>query len=146
MDFGGKVAENGLNEAVLRPRERSEMEKRKEKRFVEQADVLIKDECLARHKATDGVVYGCTRDISLSGACVISQQVFPVGCVWRLLIDLKRTDEFLRVDGKVLWVKKSKSAPRFVIGVEFLHRYPDTIRLLIKHLYGREGEIPAPVS
>lgn len=122
------------------------MEKRREKRFLEQDDVLIKDECLARHKATDGVVYGCTRDISLSGACVISQQVFPVGCVWRMLIDLKKPDEFLRVDGKVLWVKKSKSAPRFVIGVEFLHRYPDTIRLLIKHLYGREGEVPAPVS
>lgn len=146
MDFQGEVAENGLVESILRPREKGAMEKRREKRFLEQDDVLIKDECLARHTATDGVVYGCTRDISLSGACVISQQVFPVGCVWRMLIDLKKPDEFLRVDGKVLWVKKSKSAPRFIIGVEFLHRYPDTIRLLIKHLYGREGEVPAPVS
>lgn len=146
MDFRGEVAENGLVEAILQTRENGAMEKRKEKRFVEQDDVLIKDECLARHKASDGVVYGRTRDISLSGACVVSRQVFPVGCVWRMLIDLKRINEFLHVDGKVLWIKKSKSAPRFVIGVEFLHRYPDTIRLLIKHLYGREGEVPAPVS
>lgn len=122
------------------------MEKRKEKRFIEQDDVLIKDECLALHTATDGVIYGLTRDISLSGTRVISRQVFPVGCVWRMLIDLKKSNEFLRVDGKVIWVKKSKNAQRFIIGVEFLHSYPDTIRLLIKHLYGREGEVPAAVS
>jgi len=122
------------------------MEKRKEKRFIEQADVLIKDECLVLETASDGMIYGLTRDVSLSGTRIISDQVFPVGCVWRMLIDLKRTNEFLRVDGKVIWVKKSKNAQRFHIGVEFLHSYPDTIRLLIKHLYSRQGEIPAPVS
>jgi len=146
MDFQGELAENGRSGALLCPRVSCEMEKRKEKRFVERDDVLIKDDRLARHKASDGVVYGCTRDISLSGICVISGQVFPVGCVWHMLIDLKKPDEFLRVDGKVLWVKKVKNAPRYIIGATFLHRYPDTIRLLIRHLYGREGEIPAPVS
>jgi hypothetical protein len=140
------VNENGRSVEIPRAQRERNMEKRKEKRFVEQHDVLIKDERLARHTATDGVVYGYTGDISLSGARVVSQQVFPVGCVWRILIDLKRNDEFLRVDGKVLWVKKCKNAQRFVIGVEFLHRYPDTIRLLIKHLYGREGDVPAVVS
>jgi len=30
--------------------------------------------------------------------------------------------------------------------VEFLHSYPDTIRMLIKHLYGRRGELPAQLS
>lgn len=146
MDFRGELAENDLVVAIQPTRESGAMEKRREKRFVERDDVLIKDDRLARHKASDGVVYGCTRDISLSGACVVSHQVFPVGCVWQMLIDLKRTNEFLRVDGKVLWVKKSKNASRFVIGVEFLHRYPDTIRLLIRHLYGREGEFPAPAA
>jgi hypothetical protein len=123
-----------------------EMEKRKEKRFIEQDDVLIKDEGLVLDAVSDGVIYGLTRDISLSGTRIISQQVFPVGCVWRMLIDFKRTNEFLRVDGQVKWVKKSKDAQIFHIGVEFLHSYPDTIRLLIKHLYGRQGEDPAPVS
>jgi len=119
------------------------MEKRKEKRLVEQDDVLIKDECLALHTASDGVVYGFTRDISLSGARIISGQVFPVGCAWRMLIDLKKTNEFLRVDGRVIWIKKIRNTQRFHIGVEFLHSYPDTIRLLIKHLYSRQGEVPA---
>ena len=118
------------------------MEKRKEKRFIEQDDVLIKDDGLVPDAASDGVIYGFTRDISLTGARIISEQVFHVGCFWRMLIDLKRTNEFLRVDGKVIWVKKSKNAPRFHIGVEFLHSYHDTIRLLIKHLYGRQGGSP----
>jgi Tfp pilus assembly protein PilZ len=122
------------------------MEKRKEKRFIEQDDVLIRDEGLVLDAATDGVIYGFTRDISLSGTRIVSDQVFPVGCHWRMLIDLKRSDELLRVDGRVIWVKKGKNAQRFHIGVEFLHSYPHTTRLLIKHLYGRQGEVPAPVS
>jgi Tfp pilus assembly protein PilZ len=118
------------------------MEKRKEKRFIEQDDVLIKDDGLVLDAASDGVIYGFTRDISLTGARIISEQVFHVGCVWRMIIDLRRTNELLRVDGKVIWVKKSKNAQRFHIGVEFLHSYHDTIRLMIKHLYGRQGESP----
>jgi len=122
------------------------MKDRKEKRFIEQDDVLIKDERLALDAAADGMIYGITRDLSLSGTRIISEQVFPVGCVWRMLIYFKGTDDFLRVDGKVKWVKKSKNARVFHIGVEFLHSYPDTIRMLIKHLYGRQGELPAQLS
>jgi hypothetical protein len=122
------------------------MKDRKEKRFIEQDDVLIKDERLALDAAADGMIYGITRDLSLSGTRIISEQVFPVGCFWRMLIYFKGTDDFLRVDGKVKWVKKSKNARVFHIGVEFLHSYPDTIRMLIKHLYGRQGELPAQLS
>lgn len=122
------------------------MEKRKEKRFTEHNDVLIRDEGLVLDHASDGVIYGFTRDISLSGTRIVSDQVFPVGCRWRMLLDLRRSDEFLRVDGRVVWVKKGKNAQRFHIGVEFLHSYPDTTRLLIKHLYGRQGEAPSPLS
>jgi hypothetical protein len=122
------------------------MKDRKEKRFIEQDDVLIRDERLALDATADGMIYGITRDLSLSGTRIISEQVFPVGCFWRMLIYFKGTDDFLRVDGKVKWVKKSKNARVFHIGVEFLHSYPDTIRMLIKHLYGRRGELPAQLS
>jgi Tfp pilus assembly protein PilZ len=144
MDFRGLEAENGLNASMRQ--ENCEMEKRKEKRFVELDDVLIKDDGLVLNAAKDGVIYALTRDISLSGARIISEQVFPVGCHWRMLVDLKPSGEYLRVDAKVVWLKKCKHSERFHIGVELLHRYPDTIRLLIKHLYGRHGEAPAPVS
>jgi len=122
------------------------MKDRKEKRFIEQDDVLIKDERLALDAAADGMIYGITRDLSLSGTRIISEQVFPVGCFWRMLIYFKGTDDFLRVDVMVNWVKKRKNARVFHIGVEFLHSYPDTIRMLIKHLYGRQGELPAQLS
>jgi hypothetical protein len=120
------------------------MEKRKEKRFIEQDDVLIKDEGLILDKTTDGLIFGLTRDLSLSGARIISDQVFPVGSFWRMLISLRKTNEFLRLDGRVVWIKKSKNAECFHIGVEFHHCYPDTVRMLLKHLYG-QGEVPAPV-
>ena len=122
------------------------MEKRKDKRFIEQDDVLIRDGRLVLEAAAEGMIYGLTQDLSLSGARIISEQVFPVGCAWRMIIDLKKSNVLLRVDGRVIWIKKSKNARRFHIGVEFLHHYPDTIRLLIKHLYGREDEVPAPVA
>jgi Tfp pilus assembly protein PilZ len=122
------------------------MEKRREKRFIELDDVLIKDEGLVLEAATDGVIYALTRDISLSGARIISEQVFPVGCHWHMLIDLKTSGEYLRVDSKVVWLKKCRDSRRFHVGVEFLHKYPDTIRLLIKHLYSRQREAPATTS
>jgi c-di-GMP-binding flagellar brake protein YcgR len=122
------------------------MEKRKEKRVIEQDGVLIKDDGLVPDDAADAMIRGSTYDISLSGARIVSAQVVPVGCFWRMLIDLKSTNEILRVDGRVRWVKKCKNAQRFHIGVEFIHSYPDTIRVLIKHLYGRQGEVPAPVT
>lgn len=122
------------------------MEKRKEKRFIEQDDVHIKDECLVLDAAADGAICGFTRDISLSGTRIISEQVVPIGCFWRMFIDLKSTNGFLRVDGRVKWVKKSKNAQRFHIGVEFLHSYPDTIRLLISHFYGKQVGMASSVS
>lgn len=146
MDFRGKVAENWGEAPSYGQGEDRQMTERKEKRFIEQDDVLIRDECLVPDAAADGMIYGFTRDISLSGARIISEQVFPIGCFWRMLIYFKGSDDFLRVDGRVRWVKKGKNAQVFHIGVEFLHRYPDTIRKLIKHLYGRQGEVPAPVS
>jgi hypothetical protein len=121
------------------------MDRRKEKRFIEQDDVLIKDERPGQNSAADGMIYGLTRDISISGARIVSDHVFPVGCLWRMLISLRRTSELLRLDGRVVWIKKSKNAQCYHIGVEFLHNYPDTIRLLIKHLY-TQGEVPVQVS
>jgi hypothetical protein len=147
MDFCGAVVDNGpsARTAMSTSKDLCETEKRKERRFVERGDVLIKDERFVQENAPDGMIYGFTRDISLSGSRIICEQVFPVGSFWRMLIRLDRTNEFLRLDGRVVWVKKSKNAKCFHIGVEFHHRYPDTIRLLIKHLYS-QGEVPATVS
>jgi hypothetical protein len=39
-------------------------------------------------------------------------------------------------------VQEDQKCVRFHIGIEVLHSYPDTIRLLIKHHYSRWEEVP----
>ncbi len=122
------------------------MENRKDKRFIEHASALIKDMCQAPKDMVKSGVNAYTQDISVSGARISSKQDFPVGYVIRIVIDLGGADPALKVDGEVVWTRKSEDGKRFDIGVEFLHNLPSTILLLIKHLYGKDIDIPASVS
>jgi hypothetical protein len=122
------------------------MESRKDKRFGERNNVLIKDMCPALAKPANGRINALTQDISVTGARIRSKLDFPVGDVIRLGIDLKRTQRLLRVDAEVIWSRKSKKGKHFDIGVRFLHNVPDTIILLISHFYGKQVSIPCSVS
>jgi len=123
-----------------------ELENRKDKRFGERNAVLIRDACLSPRTAASGGFNAFTHDLSVSGARISSLVDYPVGSVIRIDIDLRRTHQSLRVDGEVVWTRKSKNGKRFEIGVEFEHRLPDTILSLIKHFYGKEVGIPSSVS
>jgi len=123
-----------------------ELENRKDKRFGERNAVLIRDACLSPRTAASGGFNAFTHDLSVSGARISSLVDYPVGSVIRIDIDLTRTHQSLRVDGEVVWSRKSKDGKRFEIGVEFEHRLPDTILSLIKHFYGKEVGIPSSVS
>jgi PilZ domain len=122
------------------------LENRKDKRFGERNPVLIKDACLSPGTAASGGFNAFTHDLSVSGARISSRVDYPVGSVIRIDIDLRRTRQSLRVDGEVVWTRKSKNGKRFEIGVEFEHKLPDTILSLIKHFYGKEVGIPSSVS
>ena len=122
------------------------MENRKDKRFGERNAVLIRDACLSQGTAVNGGINAYTHDISVSGARIRSRVDFPVGSVIRIDIDLRRTHQYLKVDGEVVWTRKSESGQRFDLGVEFEHRLPDTILSLIKHFYGKGVGIPSSVS
>jgi len=122
------------------------LENRKDKRFGERNPVLIKDAGPAPGIAANGGINAFTHDLSVSGARISSRVDYPVGSVIRIDIDLTRTHQSLRVDGEVVWSRKSKDGKRFEIGVEFEHRLPDTILSLIKHFYGKEVGIPSSVS
>lgn len=123
-----------------------ELENRKDKRFGERNTVLIRDAGPVPGIPANGGINAFTRDISVSGARISSRVDYPVGCIIRIDIDLRRTHQSLRVDGEVIWTRKSKNGSRFEIGVEFEHRIPDTILSLIKHFYGKEVGIPSSVS
>ena len=122
------------------------MENRKDKRFREQNDVLIKDMGEPAETAAGSRINAYTHDISVSGARICSKRDFPVGYVLRIVIDLENTDEPFCVDGEVIWIRKNKNNRDFDIGVEFLHNISDTILSLIKHFYGKKVGIPSAVS
>lgn len=122
------------------------MEHRKDKRFKEQNNVLIRPSSAFREAAGNGGINAYTRDISLSGARICSEQDFPVGSVIRILIDLERTHQILKVDGEVKWTRLSEDGDFYELGVEFLHSISQTLLSLIKHLYGEREAIPSQVA
>lgn len=122
------------------------MENRKDKRFGERDNVLIKHTGKAPEIGASGVTNAYTRDISMTGAQIRTKLDLPVGSVIRIVIDLKRTRQSLSVDGEVIWTRKSEKGRQFDIGIKFLHCVPDTILLLITNFYGKQVEIPSQVS
>jgi len=121
------------------------MDQRKSKRFAELDDVLIKDYRGALGTAGESKIIAYTHDISVSGARISSKKSFPAGSVIGIIIDLKKANQSLRVDGKVIWTQKNRKGTGFNIGVEFLHNFPDTVLSLIIHLYGRKEGIPSSI-
>jgi hypothetical protein len=122
------------------------MENRREKRFGEHTNVLLKDKSQAQETAPLGAVNAYTHDMSVSGAWVCCEMSFPVGYVIRIAIDLGSGEPPVEVDGEVIWARESRDGKHFDIGVEFLHRIPDTILSLLKHFYGKKDAIPSSVS
>lgn len=122
------------------------MEHRKDKRFMEQNKVLIRSTSDIRDPKGNGGVNAQTHDISLSGARLCSKHDFPIGSVIRIVIDLERSHQSLKVDGEVKWTRKSDEGGHFDIGVEFLHSISQTLLSLIKHLYSEREGIPSSVS
>jgi Tfp pilus assembly protein PilZ len=116
------------------------MEKRKYKRFTELDDMIIMD-----NRAADGLTSAYTQNISISGARIICQEEFPLGNNIGIIANLKRANQSLRVDGKIIWVRKGRNGTHFHMGVEFLHKFPDTVLALIKQLYGKNVAIPSPL-
>jgi hypothetical protein len=114
------------------------MEKRKYRRFTELNDVIILD-----NRAADGLTSAHTQDISISGSRLICQEEFPVGNIVGIIANLEKARQSLRVDGKVIWTRKSKSGTHYHMGVEFVHKYPDTVLALIKQLYGIKEALPS---
>ncbi len=120
--------------------------KRREKRFKQENKVIIhfaqenKDsvECMDANAAT--------HDISLGGARIQVDKFFPVDSVIRVQINLSRSGEAIKVDGKVKWIKKTQEKDLYEIGVEFLHHISKTVLSLIKHLYGEDTVVPTSVT
>jgi hypothetical protein len=123
------------------------MDNRKDKRFIERNTVFIKSTSEGHAPLHTNGTNAHTHDISLSGARICTAQYFPVGSVVRIVIDLERTHQSIKVDGEIKWTKKSEEDDDlFESGVEFLHSISQTLLSLIKHLYAEKNGIPSAVS
>ena len=88
-----------------------------------------------------------THDLSLSGARICTPHYFPVGSVVRIVIDLERTHQSIKMDGEVKWTRKSdEDDDLFESGIEFLHSISQTLLSLIKHLYAERTDVGIPTS
>jgi hypothetical protein len=124
------------------------MDNRRDKRFLERNTVFIKSTSETTEALYGHGINAHTEDISLSGARICTPHYFPVGSVVRIVIDLERSHQSIKVDGEVKWTKKSEEDDDlFESGVEFLHSISQTLLSLIKHLYAeRNGGIPTSIS
>jgi hypothetical protein len=124
------------------------MDNRKDKRFLERNTAFIKSTSEGHEPVYGNGINAHTYDLSLSGARICSPQYFPVGSVVRIVIELERTHQSIKVDGEIKWSRKSpEEADIQESGVEFLHSISQTLLSLIKHLYAdRNGGIPTSIS
>jgi len=124
------------------------MDNRKDKRFLERNAVFVKTTSDGTEAFFGHGINAHTHDISLSGARICTPHYFPVGSVVRIVIDLERTRQSIKVDGEIKWTKKSEEDDDlFESGIEFLHNISQTLLSLIKHLYAeKNGGIPTSVS
>lgn len=124
------------------------MDNRKDKRFLERNTAFIKPTSEGHEPVYGNGINAHTYDLSLSGARICSPQYFPVGSVVRIVIELERTHQSIKVDGEIKWSRKSPEETDIQeSGVEFLHSISQTLLSLIKHLYAdRNGGIPTSIS
>jgi len=109
-------------------------DRRKSKRFIEKNKAVI-------HFSGGGGDYlgnpnpAWTRNISVDGARLLTQKMFPVDTKLIITLDLPRSEQVVKLWARVVWAQNTKQDGEFEVGVEFLHSI-QTRHSLFKHLYG----------
>jgi Tfp pilus assembly protein PilZ len=116
--------------------------KRKEARIIERNNVSIQ----TTHARRPTGINAYTHDISLGGARIYTKELFDVGSLIKIQIELAGTKELITLDGLVKWLTVQEGGDCFELGVEFRHKISNSILCLIKHIYQQEGKIPSTVA
>jgi hypothetical protein len=125
-------------------RERVMGENRKDKRISEENRVAI--ELPGAPTSPEAcVINALTKDISLSGARIMTDRLFEVGSSLRMTIYLPRSKQINKVRADVRWVRMIEDG-LYEIGVEFEHGIPTGVLVLINHLYGKSQNVPTNVK
>ena len=114
---------------------------RKERRTDEENKVVIQLAAGASSENSQQEMYGLTRDISVGGARIVTDNPLPHGTLCKLFLALSKSKQEVIIEGRVMWVKELSEKGLFEVGVEFVHEVPSTILALMKHLYGHERRL-----
>ena len=120
------------------------IEKRKDKRIKEENRVLIQA-CPPGAPGCSVAINAFTRDISLSGARIWTDMLFPLNSKLDLTLYLSRSRQIVQIRGTVKWEKECNDG-LYEIGVRFKSGIPDVLMALINHLYGKQEAIPTEVN
>jgi len=119
-------------------------EKRRDKRIREENRVVI-EVFPSRGKGEGLAINAFTKDISLTGARIWTDRLFPLHSKLNLTLYLSRSKQVVRIRGTVKWEKECYDGLH-EIGVHFQQGIPDVIMALINHLYGKEEGIPTEIN
>ena len=114
------------------------MQRRRDKRKKEQNKVIIEFVLDDIDSGNERDINALTHDISISGARILINRVFPVGTVLRITLDLSKSKQIVKLDGKVKWVKNLNKEYLYEMGLEFMHDIHKSVLVLIAHLYGEK--------
>ena len=76
-----------------------------------------------------------TYDLSLSGARIHSPELFEVGSMVCLRIELVRSRETIAIEGEIKWARPSEAEGTYEMGVEFKHSSSQAVMILMKNLH-----------
>ena len=83
-----------------------------------------------------------TQDLSLSGAQMMTAQLYEVGAYLNMTLFLARSRQIVRVRALVRWVQEVDSGI-YEMGVQFEYGIPAGITTLISHLYRKDNPCPS---
>lgn len=120
----------------------SDMTPRKDRRFKQWNKTKITRLVDPRSSNGHPPVEAFTYDLSIGGARLHAAESYEVGSLLRLEIALVRTEEILRVEAIVKWLRRDDMANVYEMGVEFQHTSMVTVLCLMKNLH--DGRQAAP--
>jgi hypothetical protein len=120
------------------------IEKRKDKRVKEENRVLI-DITPAGERNETLTANALTRDISVTGARIWTDRLYPLNAKLRLTLYLSRSRQVIRIASVVRWMKSGDDG-LYEMGIQFQPGMPDSIMALIKHIYSKDQRIPTVID
>jgi c-di-GMP-binding flagellar brake protein YcgR len=121
-------------------------ERRKRKRIKDESKVVFRIVSKDDIPHSKNVSYSLTRDISLTGAKVLTDTLLPVDTTVKTRLMLGKAQKLINAVAKIRWVKTLYDDELFEMGVEFIDTNPESVVHLIEHIYRKVPEVSPNIN